>query len=166
MTPIDYWIIGIVVVSALMGALRGLFREVLTILTWLVALWAAWAHADVVIPYLGSGSLSKPPLQIWAARGLVFLGVMLLGTVLTTIVAQFVRTSMFSAVDRFLGFLFGLLRGALIVGVLVMLAQRSGLDQQPWWDKSRLIPYGQAMGSVVASWVGDRVESARERIKA
>lgn len=165
MTPIDYWIIGIVVVSALMGALRGLFREVLTILTWLIALWAAWAYADIAIPYLGSGSLSQPPLQIWAARGLVFLGVMLLGTVITAVVAQFVRTSMFSGLDRFLGFLFGLLRGALIVGVLVMLAQRSGLDQQPWWSKSRLIPTAQVVAGVISSWVGDRIEVARERAK-
>ncbi len=52
-----------------------------------------------------------------------------------------------------------LLRGALIVGVLVMLAQRSGLDQQPWWSKSRLIPTAQVVAGVISSWVGDRIES-------
>ena len=42
MTPIDYTIVGIVVLSALLGLFRGLLREVLTLLTLLIALWVAW----------------------------------------------------------------------------------------------------------------------------
>jgi membrane protein required for colicin V production len=160
MTPIDYTIIGIVVLSALLGLFRGLLREVLTLVTLLVALWAAWRFADALVPYLGSGALSKPPMQMWAARGLMFLGVLLLGTVITAVVAQIVRTSMFSGLDRFLGFLFGAARGILIVGVLVLLAQRSGLDGQAWWGKSRLIPYGQSVASFVGGLVGERLPRA------
>ena len=50
MTPIDYTIIGIVVLSALLGVFRGLLREVLTLLTLLIALWAAWHFADALLP--------------------------------------------------------------------------------------------------------------------
>ena len=160
MTPIDYTIIGIVVLSALLGVFRGLLREVLTLLTLLIALWAAWHFADALLPYLGTGVLSKPPLQMWAARGLMFLGVMLIGTVITAVVGQIVRTSMFSGLDRFLGFLFGALRGVLIVGVLVMLAQRSGLDAQAWWGRSKLIPTAQSVASLLGGWVGERLPRA------
>jgi membrane protein required for colicin V production len=160
MTPIDYTIIGIVVLSALLGVFRGLLREVLTLLTLLIALWAAWHFADALVPYLGTGALSKPPVQMWAARGLMFLGVMLIGTVITAVVGQLVRTSMFSGLDRFLGFLFGALRGVLIVGVLVLLAQRSGLDGEAWWIKSKLIPYAQNVASFVGGLVGERLSRA------
>ncbi len=155
MTPIDYTIIGIVVLSALLGLFRGLLREVLTLLTLLIALWLAWRFADALLPYLGSGALSKPPLQMWAARGLMFLAVMLIGTVITAVVGQLVRTSIFSGLDRFLGFLFGALRGVLIVGVLVMLGLRSGLDGQAWWGKSKLIPAGKSVAAFVGGLVGE-----------
>ena len=157
MTPIDYTIIGIVLLSAVLGLFRGLLREVLSLLTLLIALWVAWRFADVLFPYLGSGALSRQPLQLWAARGLMFLGVMLIGTVITAAIAQIVHTSMFSGLDRFLGFVFGALRGMLIVGVAVMLAQRSGLDGQAWWGKSKLIPYGQSVASFVGAWVGEHL---------
>ena len=160
MTPIDYTIIGIVVLSALLGVFRGLLREVLTLLTLLIALWAAWHFAEALLPYLGTGALSKPPLQMWAARGLMFLGVMLIGTVITAVVGQIVRTSMFSGLDRFLGFLFGGLRGILIIGVLVLLAQRSGLDGEAWWSKSKLIPYEQNVASFVGGLVGEHLPPA------
>ncbi len=122
MTAVDYTLIGIVLLSSLLGLMRGLLREVLTLLTWLIALWAAWRFSGVMVPFLGSGAFSQPPLQQWAARGLMFLAVMLLGTVASTIAGQVVRTSMFSGTDRLLGFVFGTLRGILIVGVLLMLA--------------------------------------------
>lgn len=158
MTPVDYTLIGIVLLSSLLGLMRGLLREVLTLLTWLIALWAAWRFADVMLPYLGSGVFSKPPLQLWAARGLMFLAVMLLGTVITTIAGQLVRTSMFSGMDRLLGFVFGTLRGILIIGVLLMLALQAGLDRQPWWRSSKLIPYGEGVAGMVRSWVGERLQ--------
>jgi membrane protein required for colicin V production len=87
---------------------------------------------------------------------------MLIGTVITAVVAQIVRSSMFSGLDRFLGFMFGALRGILVVGVLVMLAQRSGLDGQAWWGKSRLIPYGQSVASFVGGLVGERLPRAAD----
>ena len=90
----------------------------------------------------------------------MFLGVMLIGTVITAVVGQLVRTSMFSGLDRFLGFLFGGLRGILIVGVLVLLAQRSGLDGEAWWSKSKLIPYAQNVASFVGGLVGERLPRA------
>jgi membrane protein required for colicin V production len=107
------------------------------------------------VPYLNSGVLAQPPLQIWAARAIVFLGVILLGSALAAIIGHFVHTSIFSILDRILGFAFGALRGALILGVLVMAAQFLRLDQQPWWKKSQLLPYGESFATVVRAWVGE-----------
>ena len=72
------------------------------------------------------------------------------------IAGNFVRVSIFSGTDRFLGFLFGLLRGAVVVGALVILAQTLRFDQEPYWKNSRLLPYAAPIASVLRGLVGER----------
>ncbi|HPF28311.1 MAG TPA: CvpA family protein, partial [Steroidobacteraceae bacterium] len=155
MSPLDYLIIGIVVLSAIVGAVRGLLREAIAVVTWLVALWGAWQFGSLVEPYLG-GVLTDSPVRPWAARGVVFLLVLLLGAAIGAIAGNFVRVSIFSGTDRFLGFLFGLLRGAVVVGALLIVAQTLRFDEEPYWKKSRLLPYAEQMASVLRGMVGER----------
>jgi membrane protein required for colicin V production len=101
------------------------------------------------------GVLTGSPALPWAARALVFIGLMLLGSAIGAIVSYFVRLSIFSGTDRFLGFLFGLLRGAVAVGALLILAQQLRIDQQAYWRGSVLLPQVEAIASVLRSIVGD-----------
>lgn len=165
MNPADYLIIGLVVVSAVIGAFRGFLREVIAFLTWVVALWMAWHHSDLVAPYLG-GTLAEEPYRTWAARALVALGVLLLGTLLGFVAAHFARVSIFSGLDRFLGLLFGVLRAVVVLGLLAMLAARLHIDQERWWKKSQLVPYAETVGAIVASLVGDDDFPARSSHRA
>ena len=68
----DYLVIAAVVVSAIIGAVRGFLREAIALVTLVVALFVAWHFADVVEPHLG-GLLSKPPASTWAARIILFI---------------------------------------------------------------------------------------------
>ncbi len=155
MSPLDYVIIGIVVLSAIVGAVRGLLREAIAVATWLLALWGAWQLGALVEPYLG-GVLTDSPVRPWAARGVVFLLILLLGAAIGALAGNFVRVSIFSGTDRFLGFLFGLLRGAVVVGALLIVAQTLRFDQEPYWQKSRLLPYAEQMAAVLRGLVGER----------
>ena len=154
MTPVDYAIIAIIVVSALLGAFRGLMREVIALVSLMVALWVAWQYSDLVTPYLAS--ISSGTARTWVARGLLFFAVVMGGALLGAILNYFVRMSIFSGFDRMMGLLFGTLRGVLILGLLVMLARLVQIDQQPWWLKSTLIPYASLVGDLVTSIVGER----------
>ncbi|MCS6947546.1 MAG: CvpA family protein [Steroidobacteraceae bacterium] len=145
----------VVVMSALLGLFRGLLREVISLLTFFLALWIAWAYGDSVAPQLRGGVLAQAPFDLWAARVLLFVGVMLIGTLTAAIVGNFVRLSIFSALDRFLGLVFGLARGARFVGLLVMLGQFLRLDREPWWQQSQLLPYGEASASLLRGFVGE-----------
>ena len=161
MTTVDYLLAGAVLLSMLFGAIRGFLRESVALLGWLVGLWLAWRYAGLVQPYLG-GLMAGTVLQVWVARMLVLLAVVttawLLGSLLSYIVQ---RSGLTLGVDRFLGAVFGLVRGAVIVGFAVMLGDAAGLKSEPWWRASRLLPVGEEMAGVLSGYV----ETGREFVE-
>jgi membrane protein required for colicin V production len=68
---------------------------------------------------------------------------------------HFVRLSIFSGMDRFLGVVFGALRGMVLIGVFVILGQLLRLDGEHWWRQSLLIPYGESVANGVRALVGE-----------
>ena len=151
----DYLIIAIVIISATVGLLRGLLREVIALCTWIIAAFVAWHFAPALEPHLG-GLLRQEGVRPWVARLLLFVLVLLAGHAIGAIVGHFVRLSLFTGVDRFLGFLFGLLRGVVIVGALVIVCETVRLDAEPWWHESVLIPYGEDAAALLWSLGGNR----------
>jgi membrane protein required for colicin V production len=150
----DYLVIAAVLVSAIIGAVRGFLREAIALITLILALFLAWRFSDLIEPYLG-GLLAKPPASTWAARTIIFICVVLLGMGVAAILGYFVRLSLFSGTDRFLGFVFGLFRGIVLLGVFVMLGQLLRLDSERWWQKSRLMPFGEGVATGLRTIVGE-----------
>lgn len=157
----DYLLIALVVLSCIAGLVRGLLREVIALVTWVLAVWLAWAYAPLLEPHLG-GALAGEAVRPWAARTLIFMVVVLLGTAIGVFVSHFVRLSLFTGVDRFFGGLFGLLRGWVIVGLFVILCHALRLDGQSWWRGSMLMPYGEHAANVLRSMVGERKIAVRQ----
>jgi membrane protein required for colicin V production len=153
----DYLVIAAVIVSAVIGAVRGFLREAIALATLVVALFIAWRFADLLAPHLG-GLLSKPPTSIWAARAIIFIFMLLLGMGIAWILGYFVRLSLFSGTDRLLGFVFGLFRGIVLLGVFVILGQLLRLDNERWWQKSKLMPYGEGVANGLRAIVGEQLE--------
>ena len=106
----DYLGLLAVLLSAVIGAVRGFLREAVAVVTLILAIFLAWTFADRLAPHLG-GLLKSEPVATWAARALIFFLVVLVGMAVAALLFHFVRLSLFSGTDRFLGFLFGLLRG-------------------------------------------------------
>jgi len=150
----DYLVILAVVLSAIIGAVRGFLREAVALATVIVAVFLAWTFADSLAPHLG-GLLKNPPVSTWAARAIIFFIVMLIGMAIGALLAYFVRLSLFRGMDRFLGFVFGLLRGVVLLGVFVIVAQVLRLDDEKWWRGSKLMPYGESIASGLRTIVGD-----------
>lgn len=142
MNWVDGLILFIVGASAAFGVWRGFVKEALSLATWLAAIWFAWRFTFVVEPMLGDW-VSAPELKIWAARAIIFVVVMVIGGLIAWLVRELVRQTGLSGTDRMLGSLFGLARGVLIFGLLVIAMQFSGLDQDPWWQQSRLRVFGE-----------------------
>lgn len=161
MTTVDYILAAAMLVSVLFGAIRGFLRESVALLGWLVGLWLAWRYAGLIRPYLG-GVLEGTELQEWVARALLLLAVVIASWLIGSLLSWLVqRSGLTLTVDRVLGGMFGLVRGAVIVGFAVMLGQAAALGGEAWWQGSRLLPFGEEMATVLRSYV----ETGREVIE-
>jgi membrane protein required for colicin V production len=161
MTAVDYILAAVVVISVLFGAIRGFLRESVALLSWLVGLWVAWRYAPLLEPHLG-GALTGTALQSWVARGLLLFGVVVFGWMLASLLSYLVqRSGLTLGLDRLLGAVFGVVRGAVIAGFVVMLGQAARLEQEPWWSGSLLMPAAEEMAGVLRSYV----ETSREAVE-
>jgi membrane protein required for colicin V production len=153
MTPIDWFLVGVVLVSMLFGMIRGFLRESVALLGWLVGLWLAWRYSDVLLPYLG-GYLSGTELQLWVSRLLLVLAAVMAAWILGSLLDYLVqRSGLTLGLDRILGGAFGIVRGAVIIGFAVMLADAAGLRGEDWWKGSKLLPLGEEMSTVLQGYV-------------
>jgi membrane protein required for colicin V production len=143
-----------VLISCLIGLWRGFMREAISLATWIIGLWLAWTFSPAIEPMLG-GLLSGPQVKVWVARLIILVLVVLVGNLVGFVVTRAVRYSPFGVADRMLGVLFGLLRGALLVGVGVILGELLELDAEPWWSKSTLLPYTEFLGDWVRALVNE-----------
>ncbi len=167
MTLTDYLIIAAILISAVAGALRGFLREAVALGAWIVALFVAWHFSDLIEPHLG-GLMADSEVRPWAARVIIVVLVLVLGAGIGALLGHFVRLSIFSGIDRLLGFAFGLLRGFLVLGVFVILGQLLRLQEEGWWQHSLMIPYGESIANGLRSLVGEahvpHTRSANTRI--
>jgi membrane protein required for colicin V production len=155
MNGLDYLLFALVAISVIAGVMRGLLREIVSLVTWITAVWLAWRYAPIVEPHLG-GLLAYEGVRTWVARGVVFIIVVLAGSIAALIVNRLVRLSLFSGTDRAFGGLFGLLRGLIALGLFVILCHAVRLESESWWRGSTLVPYAEQVANVLRSLVGER----------
>ena len=151
----DYLVIAAIVASAIVGAVRGFLREAVALAAWVIALFLAWHFADLIEPHLG-GLLAGSAVAPWAARVIIVILILLLGAAIGAALSHFVRLSIFSGMDRFLGLVFGLLRGVVLLGVFVILGQVLRLSDERWWTRSLMIPYGESVANGLRTMVGEK----------
>ena len=116
MNWVDLLVIAVLVLSALAGLVRGLVREVLGVGAWVGALLAAspWGFFPAVAPFMRH-RIADPNIADGAAFLLVFVPALIVLWIVARIVSGAVQRSSVGGLDRTLGLVFGLARGALIV---------------------------------------------------
>jgi membrane protein required for colicin V production len=111
---VDLAVIGVMLISALLAFGRGLVREVLSIGAWvaaaLAALWGFPYAKDIARKYISITILA----DVVTATA-IFLVTLIVCAAISHAIARNVRGSTFGALDRSLGLLFGLLRGAVLI---------------------------------------------------
>ncbi len=142
MNWLDLGVVGIIVLSAVFAFARGFVREALSIVAWVgaaaITLYGFnWAYAQVE-PYMHNPLLS----QVIAGFGL-FVGSLVILTMLTGIVSRMVHFSALSPIDRTLGFIFGVARGVFLVCLAYLLVDTTlpPNDRPGWLGEAKSRPY-------------------------
>jgi membrane protein required for colicin V production len=157
LTGADVLILVVLLGSTLIGLLRGFVREAVSLAFWIVAIWAAWKFGPIVEPHLG-GLLADPKIAPWVGRFVILILVLLIGWLIGMLLSYFTRSMGLGPLDRAIGLLFGILRGMILVGLLIIGAELLHLNQENWWGRSKLVPYGETVGDWLRAMVGERGE--------
>jgi membrane protein required for colicin V production len=115
--PVDAVVLVVVLVSAFLALLRGFVAELFTLIGLVVAAFAVVYGMPHALP-VAEESLGKGLMAQSAAAGVLFFGALAVTSALSYVISWRIKKTQLSAIDRSLGFLFGLIRGALIVCLL------------------------------------------------
>ena len=140
---VDVVVIAALVLSFGLGIVRGIVREVLSLSSWIVSIWLAYLYGDnlaiMIVPWIESERLSGLIGYV-----LVFVAVLVLLSMVGALLFKIFRVAEHSSTDRFLGGLFGCLRGVVIVTVLLFMAEWTPATGQAWFRESQIVPYFEA----------------------
>ena len=132
MTVFDYIVIAVVAASVLLGIWRGVVGEIIALVAWVLAFFAArWWGDEVANSVLNA--ISDPELRLVAAWVLVFIVVLMLMALLRLAIRGLLKALGLSPTDRLLGMIFGVARGLVIVLALVVVGSMTMAAQQKWW---------------------------------
>ena len=157
MTAIDWIIIVVVVVSALISLKRGFVKEALSLTTWVLALVIARIFSGK-LAYLMSDLISSPNWRIAAAFAILFAATLVVGAMINHLLSEIIRMTGLTGTDRLLGMVFGLLRGIIIVVAMLAVMKLFALEQL--WPDSVLVGYFEP----VIRWTGEYVHKASEAL--
>jgi len=134
-TIFDGVVIGVVLFSAILAMVRGFSREILSIASWVGSVAAAWYLHPLVQPFVAKYT-SDEKIAMAGAIGLVFIVALIVISFITSRIADSIIDSRIGALDRTLGFLFGVARGILLLVVAVAFWNwLVGEEQSPNWVK-------------------------------
>jgi membrane protein required for colicin V production len=154
MTAFDYIVIGIVGLSLIFGLWRGVVGEVIALLAWALAIFAAVEFGSTVGLAVFAG-MSDPAMRTLAGCVLLFVAVLVLMALVRMAVKGMVKALGLSVSDRLLGMIFGLVRGVLVTMVLVGLGGMTAAPQQSWWRNATLSAPLETAVLVARSWLPD-----------
>ncbi len=147
---VDILLILIILFSSVLGLIRGFVKESLSILVWVAAFWVALTFSDTMTAILPASlegadftifgmSFHIGNMRVGVAFLILFLSVLIIGSIVSYTISYLTRTRALRGIDRALGFAFGVVRGAAIIVILVLVAGLTNMPQTEWWYEADLI---------------------------
>ncbi len=152
MTIFDYLVLFVLVCSIVISTLRGLVKEMLSLMSWVVAFFLANAYGEALaamLPVSIPGTLTRLIVAFVA----LFIGVRILMMLLSMAVEALIKATGLTIADRGLGGLFGLARGMVISMAAVLLAGMTALPQQPFWKQALLSPLAETAARTIKPYL-------------
>lgn len=145
MNWVDFTILAVIGISALISLVRGFVREAVSILILVAAFLLAKAFAQPLAARLLAPYIESPLLQVIAAFAVIFTLVLIVGGLLGWLAGKLVESAGLTGTDRAVGVVFGALRGLLIVVGVMLLMGLTPMPQERWWRESQLLGHMQPL---------------------
>lgn len=159
-TLLDGIVIGFVLVSAMLAMVRGFSREILSIASWVAAAAAAYFFYPAVLPYV-SPYIDHDMVALAVAAAIIFFLALIVVTVITMKVADFIIDSKVGPLDRTLGFIYGAARGLLVLAVaLLFFSWLVGTNPPAWVTEAKSRPLLESIGTWVQGILPDDPENS------
>ncbi|AEF54648.1 CvpA family protein [Marinomonas posidonica] len=140
MATVDWLIIAVVVMSSLLSLKRGFVKEVLSLLTWVIAFVVAVKFSDQMQSLLIE-QVQNDQIRYIVAFVSLFVASLVVGALVSFLLGSLIQVTGLSSTDRVMGMLFGFARGSLIVVAFVSLLSLSpAIQETDFWKTSQLIP--------------------------
>ena len=162
---LDLVVLGVVLISALLAAVRGFTREVLAIVAWVVAAAAAWYLHPMALPivqqYISSGTVA-----LVATIGGIFVVTLIIVSIITVQISDLILDSRIGALDRTLGLFFGAARGFLIcvIGWAFLGWLLQGKEPE-WAASSRTRPAMENTRDNIIAMLPENAEALLQRLR-
>jgi len=153
LTTLDYFAIGILVVSAVVGLWRGFFREIIALVAWFAAAWLAYHFCNYLATEWLSAFIPNEAARLASAFLLIFVAVLITAGLLARAFQSLLSSAGLTLVDRFFGLIFGFVRGALVLVVLSTLGALTGAQQTKAWQASAIRPVLEQGAGLIRSWL-------------
>jgi len=154
MTVVDVVVIFVIFLSALFSLVRGFVKEAISLATWIIAIWLAATFAPKLAAALPN-SIESEAVRQAVGFGVLFVLTLVVGTIVNTLVNQVVKKTGLSGADRIFGIAFGVLRGALIIIVFVVIGGMTPLPDAEWWQSSILLQWFESAAIVIQDYIPD-----------
>lgn len=158
---VDLVIVAIILLSVLTGLFRGFIKEVVALFIWVIAFWVAFHYANLLDPWFQNYVHDK------TARTIVTFLVMLFATVIAGALVNgllgfIVKRSGLSGTDRFLGMVFGLMRGIFIVALCMAVVKMTSLPDEQFRRESTLYAHFDPM----VTWLDGLMPDMLNKLKS
>ena len=156
MTIFDYIVLSIIGLSVILSVMRGVVREVLAIVGLVAAFYVGVTYTNQLLPMMPV-DIPNEALRVLAAFLLLFLATLLLATLLGIALSAIFKKAGLGWLNRFLGALFGVARGLLIVCVIVFLAGLTDIPKDPRWRNAMFSAPIEALVVNLLPWVPESI---------
>jgi len=145
-TLLDGIVIGFTLVSAMLAMVRGFSREILSVASWVAAAAAAYFFYPVLLPYI-EPHIDHPTVALAVSATIIFFIALIVVTVITMRIADFIIDSKVGPLDRTLGFLYGAGRGLLVLAVALLFFEwLVGANPPAWVTEAKSRPLLESIG--------------------
>jgi len=151
-TALDWGVIAVMALSTLFAFIRGFTREFIALLTWIFGVVAAIVFSPTVAAWFPDFGANEA-LRYILAFALILVAALLVGALVAWPLGSVIRKSGMGFVDRFMGAMFGVARGALLVVGFALVAGLTSLPRQDWWQNAALAPALATAAMASAHWL-------------